>query len=720
MSRKTRKLIWPLPGMATFAIVAALAILVAVPVGITLAQTVSKGDPPTGLKAKPDAAIMHTQINLLWTAPDAPEGENAAVDWRIDMSRDGMTWELLEIDASDAGGGGEDIQYEHTSLLAGDMFYYRVFANYGDNPAQSTEFSPPTDMVSASTAMATRPEAPGSLDVTKATDFGTDTVDESETVIELDWADVGAPPAGTTITGWQIEYSMDGGATFMVLETADKRGTSDDKYEDDGLAPGTTRAYRVSAVAQGAMGTAPVIGWPSAVDSATTDMMMVMEPGPPAAPAGLVAVGGDAMIDLYWYESDTVDSDLDVSGYKIERSGNYMVGSPINTEVTWNGIVPDSGDDSTTYTDMVGVNGITYWYRVSAIGPGGIGDPSDIAQATTNDMASPPDVPDAPANLSATGSTESGKMMTDIVLMWEPADVLTPPRSEVDSYEVQYYDREAGDWMDLATVKDGDDEDMDIDLTYPHTGLVGGTTLLYRVRAHNKEGFSPWSREDVGSTGAQIVPMEFADDALSAETMGTSAIKLTWTAPEPNPGSPITGYSIEYAADDDGEPGNWMVLVEDTESTDTMYTDMMDLSAGMTRHYRVYAVNMNVPGAHKRGPVSNTDMATTSDMPVDTAPGDASELSGTADTNAQTITLSWTPGENADFHRVAGIRFVDGDYDFDNIIYEDAGAEGSYTVDMSSYDNGTYRFAVVAGRGANINDADAEWSEVWASAEVTY
>ena len=39
MSRKTRKLIWPLPGMATFAIVAALAILVALPVGITLAQT---------------------------------------------------------------------------------------------------------------------------------------------------------------------------------------------------------------------------------------------------------------------------------------------------------------------------------------------------------------------------------------------------------------------------------------------------------------------------------------------------------------------------------------------------------------------------------------------------------------------------------------------------------------------------------------------------------
>ena len=75
---------------------------------------------------------------------------------------------------------------------------------------------------------------------------------------------------------------------------------------------------------------------------------------------------------------------------RLSVSGNYMVGGIINTEVTWNGIVPDSGDDSTTYTDMVGVNGITYWYQVGAIGPGGIGDPSSIAQATTNDTPASP------------------------------------------------------------------------------------------------------------------------------------------------------------------------------------------------------------------------------------------------------------------------------------------------------------------------------------------
>jgi hypothetical protein len=196
--------------------------------------------------------------------------------------------------------------------------------------------------------------------------------------------------------------------------------------------------------------------------------------------------------------------------------------------------------------------------------------------------------------------------------------------------------------MDLATVKDGDDADEEIDLTYTHTGLVGGTTLLYRVRAHNKEGFSPWSREDAGTTAAQIVPMGFAADVLSAEAMGTSAIMLEWEEPEEIAGSPITGYSIEYAADDDGEPGNWMVLVEDTESTDTMSTDMMNLSAGMTRHYRVYAVNANVPGAHKRGPVSNMAMATTAGSVI--AIEAPTRLTATPGSAPGTVELSWTPG----------------------------------------------------------------------------
>ena len=276
--------------------------------------------------------------------------------------------------------------------------------------------------------------------------------------------------------------------------------------------------------------------------------------------------------------------------------------------------------------------------------------------------------------------------------------------------------------MDLATVKDGDDSDAWIlTLSTCTPAWWAAPRCSTGFVAHNKEGFSPWSREDAGTTAAQIVPMGFeADGALSAEAMGTSAIMLEWGEPDENPGSPITGYSIEYAADDDGKPGDWMALVEDTESTDTMYTDMMDLSAGMTRHYRVYAVNMNVPGAHKRGPVSDMAMATTSDMPVDTAPGDASLLTGAV--SGTDINLSWTAGANAQFHRVFGIRENDdGSLDYSDYVWEATDATGSATVNMTGKASGTWQFFVIAGRGTSADDSAAVWSASWSPfPKVTY
>ena len=104
MSRKTRKLIWPLPGMATFAIVAALAILVALPVGIALAQQETETTPGVDdLKAEAavDAPAKYTTIMLSWTKPDEPEDDPASTsnnesrridNYRIDVSEDGKAW----------------------------------------------------------------------------------------------------------------------------------------------------------------------------------------------------------------------------------------------------------------------------------------------------------------------------------------------------------------------------------------------------------------------------------------------------------------------------------------------------------------------------------------------------------------------------------------------------------------------------------------------------
>ena len=84
-----------------------------------------------------------------------------------------------------------------------------------------------------------------------------------------------------------------------------------------------------------------------------------------------------------------------------------------------------------------------------------------------------------------------------------------------------------------------------------------------------------------------------APTGLTATASGGTQIDLAWTAPADNGGRVITGYQIEYS-DDAGT--SWSVLVADTQSTDTMYSDTT-LSGGDTRHYRVSAINSIDTGA---------------------------------------------------------------------------------------------------------------------------
>ena len=84
-----------------------------------------------------------------------------------------------------------------------------------------------------------------------------------------------------------------------------------------------------------------------------------------------------------------------------------------------------------------------------------------------------------------------------------------------------------------------------------------------------------------------------APTGLTATASGGTQIDLAWTAPADNGGRVITGYQIEYS-DDAGT--SWSVLVADTQSTDTIYSDTT-LSGGETRHYRVSAINSIGTGA---------------------------------------------------------------------------------------------------------------------------
>src|SRR2546428_5272661 len=81
--------------------------------------------------------------------------------------------------------------------------------------------------------------------------------------------------------------------------------------------------------------------------------------------------------------------------------------------------------------------------------------------------------------------------------------------------------------------------------TYSDTGLAAGTTYTYRVSAINSVGTSPPSNTASATTLA-VAPSP--PSALTATTVSSSQISLSWTAPN-NGGSAIPRYQIERSTD---------------------------------------------------------------------------------------------------------------------------------------------------------------------------
>ena len=191
---------------------------------------------PTGLSATPSGT---TRIDLSWTDP-ASNGGSAITGYRIEVSSDGGTsWSELV-----ANTGSTATTYAHTGLASGATRHYRVSA------INSVGTGNPSNLANATTGN-TAPGAPTGL---SATPSGT-------TRIDLSWTDP-ASNGGSAITGYRIEVSSDGGTSWSDLVA--NTGSTATTYAHTGLASGTTRHYRVSAI--NSVGT----GNPSNLANATT------------------------------------------------------------------------------------------------------------------------------------------------------------------------------------------------------------------------------------------------------------------------------------------------------------------------------------------------------------------------------------------------------------------------------------------------------------------
>ncbi len=487
-------------------------------------------------------------IELNWDAP-VSSGSAPITGYRIEVSRSGTGgWLPLA-----ANTGSSATAYTHDGLLPASTRHYRVAAI---NRAGTGAWS---NVAHATTEVAV-PGAPTGLRATPSGVGGSDR-------ILLAW-NAPADDGGSAITGYRIEVSSSGVSGWIIL-VASTGGTAT-TYLHTGLAPGTTRFYRVSAVNSRGTGRA------SNVAEGTTNA------APPGQPQNVRArATGPSSVLLAWDAPET-DGGARVTGYSIRMFGP--------NDNSWIIIRPNTGTTTTTFTHT-GLEPVTrYQYQVAAINHVGSGPWSPTAAVLTHaDFAGAP-----------TGLTARAVGMSRIDLAWN-APRYTGGVS-IFGYRIEASDDEGATWNIIRRNTNSTSS------TLSDVNLRPATTRHYRVAAINLAGVGPFSNTARATTDATLpaVPRR-----LTAEATGTSQIVLSWQAPADDGGARITGYRIEVSADGGG---SWEDLVANTRATTTVHTHG-GLAPASTRHYRVSAINRIGVGAASRVAGSTTD-ATVPDAPT--------------------------------------------------------------------------------------------------------
>ena len=287
-------------------------------------------------------------------------------------------------------------------------------------------------------------------------------------------------------------------------------------------------------------------------------------------------------------EGDTTSRSFDETAGDATATTASNIGAPVAATD------PDAGD-TLTYTlrgadaakfdvdDMTGQiktkSGQTYDYEAKAIyaftvavedGNGGSDTITVILEVT--DQNEPPEAP-TPVFVSPTSGSAS-----KLNVSWNPPT--NTGRPNITSYDLQYREVDATNYRNGPQNVSGSRINI--------SGLRPSTVYEVQVRATNSEGDGPWTPAVERSTSQNAEPDPPAvTHGLRATGVSQTRIDLSWNAPTDDGGASITGYRIEVS-DDGGS--TWSDLVANTRSSSRTYAHTA-LAAGVTRHYRVSAIN---------------------------------------------------------------------------------------------------------------------------------
>ena len=131
-----------------------------------------------------------------------------------------------------------------------------------------------------------------------------------------------------------------------------------------------------------------------------------------------------------------------------------------------------------------------------------------------------------------------------------------------------------------------------IELEAPLTGLTEGTTYNVRVAAENEVGVGEFAELSKSVVPKSQFEVPGPPSAPEVSEVTKESCELTWSAPEEDGGTPVTGYFIERATNGSSR---WLRVNKDTVSDTKFKADGLIEDTEYT--FRIIAVNKVGEGA---------------------------------------------------------------------------------------------------------------------------
>ena len=302
-------------------------------------KTPEAPDPADLAPANLTAELVDRQVVLGWDAPALDAG--AVTGYEVLRTRGEDESTTLAADT----GSSATAYTDETADAPGESYAYRVKAvRDGERSQASNE------------ALIQLPDPPPSAPSGLAASLGSGGV-------SLVW-NAPVEDAGT-VTGYEVLRAQGGGAlTTLAADTGDA-ATAYSDFSAGGVSE--SYAYRVRAIR----------GEEKSADSNEARVQL-----PPARPTGMVSGVSSDLVLLSWADP----KDDSVTGYRILRR-HWAADEPGEFST----LAADTGTVETAYDDNTVETGRVYVYRVLAINPGGVSEPSQEVRVRTAAPVAPPE-----------------------------------------------------------------------------------------------------------------------------------------------------------------------------------------------------------------------------------------------------------------------------------------------------------------------------------------